>query len=218
VIFPAAGSVLTNSAAIVLPNNLNITVQAGDVFQFRSQGSGNWKMVGPRSQLSTTDIGNLTTVLNGYLPLTGGTLTGPITATSGSFGGSLTTGAGIAAGGAITAANNIACNGSGPAFLLQVGGVNQTAMYYPASGVVLGFAKYSAGSFAGNHASVDTGSNWTFAGICTGPNFVATSDRRKKKAIKKLAARDRLADLLQFCEWLWKESGDEGQGVIAQEV
>lgn len=175
-------------------------------------------MVGPRSQLSTADIGNLTTVLAGYLPLTGGTLTGPITATVGSFSTSISTSGGLAATGAISCGNSVNCNGSGPAFILSVGGLSQGAMYYPAGGIVLGFAKYSAGAFAGNHATVDTGSNWVFTGICTGPNFVATSDRRKKKSIKKLVARDRLADLLQFCEWLWKESGETGQGVIAQEV
>lgn len=79
VIFTSAGSVLTNSAAIVLPTAANITVLAGEVYQFRSLGSGNWRMVGPRTQLSTTDIAGLTTALALYLPLAGGALTGQLT-------------------------------------------------------------------------------------------------------------------------------------------
>lgn len=60
--------------------------------------------------------------------------------------------------------------------------------------------------------------NPNLSGTVTAVNFVATSDRRKKKQIKKLAPRDRLSDLLTFCQWLWKESGEAGQGVIAQDV
>lgn len=42
--FTSAGSVLTDSSAIVLPAG-NVTVAAGDVFVFRSLGSGNWILV-----------------------------------------------------------------------------------------------------------------------------------------------------------------------------
>lgn len=42
--FSSAGAVLTDSSAIVLPSG-NLTVAAGDVFVFRSLGSGNWVLV-----------------------------------------------------------------------------------------------------------------------------------------------------------------------------
>ena len=72
---------------MVLPNAVNITVNAGDVYQFRCLGSGNWRMVGPRSQLTQADVAGL---LNTYLPLAGGTLTGALSGTSATFTGTLT--------------------------------------------------------------------------------------------------------------------------------
>lgn len=64
---------------------------------------------------------------------------------------------------------------------------------------------------------VSTG-NQTWGGTKTAVNFVATSDARLKKNINSLAASDRLADMLRFVEYLWKDSGERAVGVIAQEV
>ena len=55
--FAAGGSILTDSTAIILPVS-NITVAAGDVFVFRSLGSGNWVLVaGNRPLFAITAAG-----------------------------------------------------------------------------------------------------------------------------------------------------------------
>lgn len=63
---------LTNSTALVLPFASNITTAAGDIYTFRSLGSGNWVMTSSTKQSQ-------------YLPLSGGTLTGPVVISSASL-------------------------------------------------------------------------------------------------------------------------------------
>lgn len=60
----AGALTITNSTAIVLPGNANITTAAGDVITFRSLGSGNWAYVSGTK--------------GGFLPLTGGALSGDL--------------------------------------------------------------------------------------------------------------------------------------------
>lgn len=64
---------------------------------------------------------------------------------------------------------------------------------------------------------VSTG-NQTWGGTKTAVNFVATSDARLKKNIRQRLPAERLADMLRFVEYMWKDSGEESVGVIAQEV
>lgn len=64
---------------------------------------------------------------------------------------------------------------------------------------------------------VSTG-NQTWGGTKTAPNFVASSDARLKKNIKTRLPSERLADMLRFVEYLWKNNDEQGVGVIAQEV
>ena len=56
----------------------------------------------------------------------------------------------------------------------------------------------------------------TQAGICTAGDFVATSDERLKDNI--VTAPVGLIDSLKGREWDWKESGERGSGVVAQEL
>lgn len=55
-------------------------------------------------------------------------------------------------------------------------------------------------------------------GNVTATNFTATSDERLKKDITPKAARRELADKLRLVNFVWKESGDKDQGLIAQDV
>lgn len=55
------------------------------------------------------------------------------------------------------------------------------------------------------------------SGNVTAVDFIATSDERLKTDIEDKKAR-RLAAMLRFVSFLWVESGDEGLGLIAQEV
>ena len=50
----------------------------------------------------------------------------------------------------------------------------------------------------------------------TAPNFIATSDERLKDNIT--TAPVGLIDSLKGREWDWKESGEKGSGVVAQEL
>lgn len=45
-IFGSALTLTHNSTSLILPTNANITVAAGDVYEFTSKGSGNWKCTG----------------------------------------------------------------------------------------------------------------------------------------------------------------------------
>lgn len=57
--FASAGSVLTDSAAISLPAG-DITVAAGDVFVFRSLGSGNWTLIGAKRSTAVPGAASIT--------------------------------------------------------------------------------------------------------------------------------------------------------------
>ena len=56
----------------------------------------------------------------------------------------------------------------------------------------------------------------TFGSNVTAPDFVATSDERVKDNIT--TAPVGLIDSLKGREWDWKESGEKGSGVVAQEL
>ncbi len=56
----------------------------------------------------------------------------------------------------------------------------------------------------------------TFGSNVTAPDFVATSDERVKDNIS--TAPVGLIDSLKGREWDWKESGEKGSGVVAQEL
>lgn len=60
--------------------------------------------------------------------------------------------------------------------------------------------------------------DWTIAslGAITSPDFIATSDERVKDNIT--TAPVGLIDSLKGREWQWKESGEKGSGVVAQEL
>lgn len=56
----------------------------------------------------------------------------------------------------------------------------------------------------------------TYPGTFTATDVVATSDERKKEQIT--TAPSEVIAAIQGREWLWKESGEKGSGVIAQEL
>lgn len=60
--------------------------------------------------------------------------------------------------------------------------------------------------------------NKTFTGNITANNLTATSDIRLKRDIESSKARQKLLYTLQNYRWKWKESGEPGIGVLAQEV
>lgn len=44
----ASSLLITHSSSLILPNSVNLTVNANDVVEVRSEGSGNWRVVGHR--------------------------------------------------------------------------------------------------------------------------------------------------------------------------
>jgi len=56
----------------------------------------------------------------------------------------------------------------------------------------------------------------TYSGTFTATDVVATSDERKKEQIT--TAPSEVIAAIQGREWVWKETGDKGSGVIAQEL
>ena len=66
-IFSGALTLTHNSASLILPTGANITTVAGDVFTFRSEGSGNWRCTG--SSRDTPLTGAITTVASGAASL-----------------------------------------------------------------------------------------------------------------------------------------------------
>jgi hypothetical protein len=62
-IFSGALTLTHNSTSLILPTGANITTVAGDVFTFRSEGSGNWRCTG--SSRDTPLTGAITTVASG---------------------------------------------------------------------------------------------------------------------------------------------------------
>lgn len=266
VVFASAGSVLTNSAAIVLPAGSNITVGAGDVFIFRSLGSGNWRLVADEmSSIITPDIAQSLIVrqgASGQIANATGSLSGLVVRGVGTgnaafleflrdpFGaymgidtdnqfkvGGHSMGAnayrivheGLAAvsmPGSVTAAGTIAAPtitsttsgvlsagaGAGYSFNDRSSGAAY-AWYGAANQIIL----YS--NFASPNALITVSSttgNTTVQGTWTGPNFISTSDRTKKKNIKKRKAREDLADRLDLVSFNWKRDNQPALGVIAQ--
>ena len=69
---------------------------------------------------------------------------------------------------------------------------------------------------SGNFVDKDTTTAQTMKSNLTAPNFIATSDERLKDNIT--TAPVGLIDSLKGREWDWKESGEKGSGVIAQEL
>ena len=55
-------------------------------------------------------------------------------------------------------------------------------------------------------------------GVLVVTNTRATSDKRLKKLITRLAADAFLADKLEFSQWVWKADNTPGFGIIAQAV
>ena len=66
-IFSGALTLTHNSTSLILPTGANITTVAGDVFSFRSEGSGNWRCTG--SSRDTPLTGAITTVASGAASL-----------------------------------------------------------------------------------------------------------------------------------------------------
>jgi len=66
-IFSGALTLTHNATSLILPTGANITTLAGDVFTFRSEGSGNWRCTG--SSRDTPLTGAITTVASGAASL-----------------------------------------------------------------------------------------------------------------------------------------------------
>jgi hypothetical protein len=77
-----------------------------------------------------------------------------------------------------------------------------------------------AGSYAAsNHTHsgyVSTSGNTTITGTLYATDFIASSDENLKDNITTVPVG--LIDSIKGREWDWKESGDKGSGVIAQEI
>jgi hypothetical protein len=73
-----------------------------------------------------------------------------------------------------------------------------------------------SGGGGGNYVDKETTTAQTIKSTLTAPDFVATSDERVKENIT--TAPVGLIDSLKGREWEWKESGEKGSGVIAQEL
>jgi hypothetical protein len=82
-----------------------------------------------------------------------------------------------------------------------------------AAGFTVNGSPISAG---GNFVDKDTTTAQTMKSTLTAPDFIATSDERVKDNIT--TAPVGLVDSLKGREWDWKESGEKGSGVVAQEL
>lgn len=161
-----------------------------------------------KATVDTTDLGNIATetwASGAFLPLTGGSLSGGLTATSFTSGGTIS----------ITQAGD-----AFPQFQLYRPSAptytpRQWIWYLDSNGTV-SFRDVTGGVTAITVGL--NGANTTFAGTVTCTNLIATSDKRKKTDVKDRVARDRLASLLRFVSFMWKDSGNADLGVIAQEV
>ena len=58
--------------------------------------------------------------------------------------------------------------------------------------------------------------NGRYSGTFTAGNVIALSDERKKEAIETAPAD--VIGAIRGAEWVWKDSGEKGSGVIAQEL
>lgn len=90
-----------------------------------------------------------------------------------------------------------------------------TAVWYATSNTVNLFTDLSGTNVISVNES--TGAT-SVTGVWTGPNFIGTSDERLKYDIQPRVIRERLADLLEICDWLWKANSSPGIGPIAQRV
>jgi hypothetical protein len=173
-------------------------------------------MCAPRTQLVVADIAGLATAIAGYLPLAGGSLTGALGGTTLSMSSTITGASSItgnslvAAGGGITSSIGA---GSGLVFADRTSG-NSHALFGAANVISL----FSNADTTNNTliAINAVNANVTFQGTCTGPNFIATSDRSKKKNVKKRAARQDIADRLELVTFNWKQDNRADIGLIAQ--
>ena len=77
-------------------------------------------------------------------------------------------------------------------------------------------AKYELKGQGGGGDYVPLTGDSTVAGTITATDFIATSDERVKDNITTASVG--LIDSLNGREWDWKESGEKGSGVVAQEI
>jgi hypothetical protein len=87
-----------------------------------------------------------------------------------------------------------------------------------ATTVAKGDHAHAWGSITGkpNFVDKDTNSPQTIRSTLQAPDFIASSDERVKDNIT--TAPVGLIDSLKGREWDWKESGERGSGVVAQEL
>lgn len=78
------------------------------------------------------------------------------------------------------------------------------------------FAAYTAGDGIDISEEREVSLSGTYSGTMTATDFVATSDARKKDQVSTAPA-DVIA-AIDGREWVWKDSGEKGSGVIAQEL
>ena len=121
-----------------------------------------------------------------------------LTKTNPAVTGTLTTTSTITAGGAITSSQSFASSSAA----VVLGPVGVGTVYFRPNGV---------GS-ATNEATIAS------TGMLTAVNMTATSDRRKKKLIRKEVARPFLVDALQLKSWLMRSDSSPGRGVVAQDL
>lgn len=78
------------------------------------------------------------------------------------------------------------------------------------------FTAYTGGDGIDISADREISLSGTYSGTMTATDFVATSDARKKDQVSTAPA-DVIA-AIDGREWVWKDSGEKGSGVIAQEL
>jgi hypothetical protein len=128
----------------------------------------------------------------------------------------LVTSGAITSSGQVTVHNQVAVDGGGCGFTFaDRTNSGATAQWYYTTGSARLFFNGGLGDTI--TISATTG-NTTVTGVWTGPNFIATSDRRLKKYVKKRKARQDLADSLNFVSFTWKKDSRPDLGVIADEV
>lgn len=160
-----------------------------------------------KATVDTTDLGNIALepwVSGAYLPLTGGSLSGALTATA------------LTAGGV---SSSTVAGDSFPQFQLYRPSAptytpRQWIWYLDSNGTV-GIRDVTGGGTA-----LTIGLNGTtavFNGTVTATNFTATSDKRLKKNVAKRNPRD-LSSMLTFKWWKWRRDDAVGLGLVAQDV
>jgi hypothetical protein len=69
-----------------------------------------------------------------------------------------------------------------------------------------------------NAASATNQATLTNAGVLSAPTVTATSDRRKKKNLRKAKPSAEIIEALQLYDFQWKATGDSARSPIAQHV